>query len=136
MKRENTAEGNGGDCEITYLRLQVVLRQQSGLWGVTGTKRDLAACATKTVTVTGAAAGSPSSSSSSASLVPSSPANSYTPPPPDPKPDAKYSHSCDYLLGNFQDYSPQGFRFIAEARLNNTGNVGVVVKVTASWTTS
>lgn len=93
----------------------------------------LSACASKTVTVS--AVGSPVTSSPSAAPSPTySPSSStYEPPAPDPKPDARYSHSCDYLLGNFQDYSPNGFRFIAEARLNNTGNVGAVVEVTAHW---
>jgi hypothetical protein len=56
------------------------------------------------------------------------------PPPPTPKPDAKYGQSCDYVLGDFSEYSASGFRFIADANLTNTGNIGVVVSVKASWT--
>jgi hypothetical protein len=54
--------------------------------------------------------------------------------PPAPKPDAKYGQSCDYVLGDFSDYTATGFRFIADANITNTGNVGVVVEVKASWT--
>lgn len=56
------------------------------------------------------------------------------PPPPTPNPDAKYGQSCDYVLGDFTDYTATGFRFIADANITNTGNVGVVVSVRASWT--
>lgn len=49
-----------------------------------------------------------------------------------PKPDGTYTVSCDYLLGDFTE-SATGFRFVADARLRNTGNVGTVTKVTARW---
>jgi hypothetical protein len=50
-----------------------------------------------------------------------------------PNPDAQYTHSCDYVLGNFQSFTPDGYRFIASASIHNTGNIGVVVKVKAHW---
>lgn len=63
----------------------------------------------------------------------SSPAPAFTPTPvAKPQPNAKYTQSCDYLLGNFTD-TEQGFRFIARASMHNTGNVGVIAIVTASW---
>lgn len=54
-------------------------------------------------------------------------------PAPEPDPAVKYSHSCDYLLGDFTSYTPGGFRFVADAKLRNTGNVGVVARVHAIW---
>jgi hypothetical protein len=59
-----------------------------------------------------------------------------TPPPdplPSPDPNAEFSSSCDYVLGDFTDFTATGFRFIAGADVVNTGNIGVEVKVTASW---
>lgn len=50
-----------------------------------------------------------------------------------PKPNVRYTKSCDYELGNFEEDGSHGFRFIAQARLHNKGNVGTTVKVTASW---
>lgn len=54
------------------------------------------------------------------------------PPPPAPDPKADYSHTCDYLLGDFSE-SPTGYRFVADAKIENTGNIGVEAKVTAIW---
>jgi len=51
----------------------------------------------------------------------------------EPSPDGTYSSSCDYLLGDFTEYTPKGFRFVADATLHNTGNIGTVTKVTAIW---
>ena len=58
------------------------------------------------------------------------------PPPPlviEPDADGTFTDSCDYLLGDFEDYSPTGYRFVADANLKNTGNIGTVVRVTATW---
>lgn len=55
------------------------------------------------------------------------------PPPPEADPEVKFSHSCEYLLGDFSEYTPTGFRFVADANLKNTGNVGVVARVHAIW---
>jgi hypothetical protein len=56
-----------------------------------------------------------------------------SPPPVAANPDAKYTSQCDYLLGNFNDLDPNGYRFVAGARITNTGNVGVVVELRAKW---
>jgi hypothetical protein len=50
----------------------------------------------------------------------------------EPEPDADYTSSCDYLLGDFSE-SGSGYRFVADARLKNVGNIGVEVKVVATW---
>lgn len=49
-----------------------------------------------------------------------------------PKPKGKFDSVCDYLLGDFTE-SRSGYRFVADATLKNTGNVGLVVRVVASW---
>lgn len=49
-----------------------------------------------------------------------------------PDPDASYSASCDYLLGDFTE-SKSGFRFVGDARVQNTGNIGIVSRVRAKW---
>jgi hypothetical protein len=53
-------------------------------------------------------------------------------PPAIPEPDATYTSSCDYVLGDFTQ-SKNGFRFIAGADVENTGNIGVIVRVTATF---
>ena len=50
----------------------------------------------------------------------------------EPNPNAKYGHSCDYVLGDFTE-SSSGYRFLADANLKNVGNVGLQVKATAVW---
>jgi len=52
---------------------------------------------------------------------------------PTPNPDASYTHSCDYVLGDFSERTKRGYRFIAQAQIENTGNVAVEVEVTARW---
>lgn len=52
---------------------------------------------------------------------------------PSPNPQARYTSSCDYLLGDFSSYTRSGFRFIARATVRNTGNIGERVLVRASW---
>ena len=54
-------------------------------------------------------------------------------PEPEPSPDGTYTSSCDYVLGDFTEGSDTGFRFIADAQLENTGNVGTVTRVVAEW---
>lgn len=49
-----------------------------------------------------------------------------------PNPDASYSSNCTYLLGDFST-GPSGFRFVADAQVTNTGNIGVVAELRASW---
>ncbi len=53
-----------------------------------------------------------------------------SPPAPDPNPDGTFSSSCDYLLGDFGDGD---YRFVASAKMKNTGNIGIVVKAVAKW---
>jgi hypothetical protein len=53
-------------------------------------------------------------------------------PPPVADPKAQYDSDCDYVLGpltNLQ-FHP---RFLGDARIRNTGNVGLVVNVVATW---
>src|SRR5215203_3977102 len=54
---------------------------------------------------------------------------------PEADPDAKYTSNCDYLLeSNFYNFtSSHAGWFVADARVHNTGNIGVVSKATASW---
>lgn len=87
-----------------------------------GSKKKPSSVAAVTVTST------PDPSSSTPDAVPSSPAPIIA--SPDPK--AKYTSSCDYLLGDFTQ-SSQGYRFVARATMHNAGNVGVVAGVKASW---
>jgi hypothetical protein len=54
-------------------------------------------------------------------------------PGPTPEPDGTYTSSCDYVLGDFTEHTKTGFRFIAEAKLQNTGNIGTVLRVKAVW---
>jgi hypothetical protein len=70
------------------------------------------------------------SSSPSPSPIETTP---FSPPAPLPSPDAQYQPSCSYLLGDFSSFTSHGFRFIAGADITNDGNVGVVVKIVASW---
>ena len=51
---------------------------------------------------------------------------------PEPSPDGRFTSTCSYLLGNFTE-SESGYRFVADARLRNTGNIGVIVHVKAIW---
>jgi hypothetical protein len=53
-------------------------------------------------------------------------------PPPVPNPDGTFTSQCDYLLGDFSE-SRSGYRFVADARLRNTGNVGIIATATATW---
>ncbi len=65
----------------------------------------------------------------------------FNSPSPSPSPDAPpvadpsgtYSHSCDYVLGDFSDNTASGYRFVAQAVIRNTGNIGTVDTVTARW---
>lgn len=70
--------------------------------------------------------------STSTTTEPTTTKPTTTEPPPEPDPNATYSHSCDYVLGDFSE-TASGFRFLADANLRNSGNVGVNVKVTATW---
>ena len=54
-------------------------------------------------------------------------------PEPSPDPEGTYTDSCDYLLGDFSNYTKTGFRFVADAKVKNTGNIGTVNEVTATW---
>ncbi len=57
-----------------------------------------------------------------------------TEPPPEPMPAGDVEGSCDYLLGFGEDLDdPDNHRFVASADLINRGNVGIVLRVEASW---
>src|SRR5699024_364111 len=43
-----------------------------------------------------------------------------------------FTSSCTYVLGDFTQ-TKDGYRFLADAQLENTGNIGTVDKVTATW---
>lgn len=60
-------------------------------------------------------------------------AEEVDPPAADPSPDGTYEDSCDYVLGDFTENTTKGFRFIADATLTNTGNIGTINVVKAVW---
>lgn len=66
---------------------------------------------------------------SSGSLPISQPPASST---PAPNPDAKYTHSCDLLLNSNYQSSVTGW-LVGDASIHNTGNIGVVVRISATW---
>ena len=49
---------------------------------------------------------------------------------PDPKADIQ--STCDYVLGDFTT-GPSGYRALGQAKIHNTGNIGVKVRLTARW---
>ena len=49
-----------------------------------------------------------------------------------PVADGRFSSTCDYVLGDFTE-SSRGFRFVANANLKNTGEIGIVVRLAAQW---
>lgn len=61
-----------------------------------------------------------------------SPEPEPTVPAPEPSPDGTFGSSCDYILGD-QTESSTGYRFVAGADVENTGNVGIVVEVEATF---
>lgn len=80
-----------------------------------------AGCATTSAKTAGTGGGAlPASSASSASS------------PPAKQPDAKYNESCDMDLNSDYLGSPTAW-LVGDAELHNTGNVGVVVRVKATW---
>lgn len=97
----------------------------------------IAACGsattTKTVTRTTAppkAASDTAAAQASASSTTESSTTSYTPPPATPHPQGQFDSSCDITLADSID-GPN--YFIGRADMNNTGNIGIVVRVTAEW---
>lgn len=52
-----------------------------------------------------------------------------------PTPDGKFTANCSYVLDDFSE-SASGYRFVADATLRNTGNIGIVARVTATWNQS
>lgn len=48
-----------------------------------------------------------------------------------PNPDGRYEMDCDYSLP--ADIDSQDYKFIAGGTLENTGNVGIVARVTYKW---
>lgn len=76
------------------------------------------------------AGGTPAATTSS----PDSPEpKTTTTPPVMPDPSAKYSSSCDYLLGDFTSNTKTGYRFVAGARVKNDGNIGIVLEMRSKW---
>lgn len=55
--------------------------------------------------------------------------------PEEPNPDGESELSCDYDLGDFDESGdPEaGYRFLAGGTLTNTGNIGIVARVTYRW---
>jgi len=58
-------------------------------------------------------------------------------PTPEPRfreqeePDGRFEMNCDYVLPD--DFDSEDYRFIAGGELENTGNVGIKVRVTYKW---
>jgi hypothetical protein len=75
----------------------------------------------------------PSSAQPPTTPAPSTSAAPTSDAPPTAKPDGTYTSSCDYVLGNFTDNTRAGFRFIADAQMHNTGNIGTVNVIKAAW---
>ena len=50
---------------------------------------------------------------------------------PEPSPEIDADLTCDYLLGD--SLNDDEYRFVAGGTLENTGNVGAVVRVTVEW---
>jgi hypothetical protein len=75
---------------------------------------------------------SPPISEPSSSSPVTTPTSTPTPPPPSPDPEAKYTDNCDLLL-NDNFYSSVTGWLVGDAEIHNTGNVGVVVRVRATW---
>lgn len=50
-----------------------------------------------------------------------------------PEPLADTRLNCDFLLGDQTDRTETGYRMVAGGEVMNTGNVGVIVEVTARW---
>lgn len=50
-----------------------------------------------------------------------------------PDPEGTFESNCTYQLGDFSNYTPRGYRFTADARMHNTGNIGTVNKITVVW---
>src|SRR5690625_4724257 len=101
--------------------------------------RRLIVCGVALVLVAGCAGGAEKSVNDDAhepAPEPAAASATASDPPTDeyvaPKPDGTYTSSCDYILGDFTE-SETGLRFVADARLRNTGNVGTVTRVTARW---
>lgn len=55
-----------------------------------------------------------------------------SPPARAAQPDGEFTSQCDYLLGDHSE-TESGYRFVAGADLENTGNIGLRVQVVASW---
>jgi hypothetical protein len=54
-----------------------------------------------------------------------------SPPPPAADANARVSWNCDYLPPEASQ--SQGYRFVADAAVRNTGNIGIIVRVRATW---
>ena len=50
-----------------------------------------------------------------------------------PDPQGSFDGKCDYLLGDFTE-GPGGYKLVAGGTVENTGNVGILAVVKASWT--
>jgi hypothetical protein len=55
-----------------------------------------------------------------------------TEPPPEANADGDYTANCDMLLKEGSGYSFYGL-LVGDAKIHNTGNVGIVVTVKGSW---
>lgn len=49
-----------------------------------------------------------------------------------PNPKGNFAHTCSYVLGDFTA-TRQGLRFVADATITNTVNIGIIAKATAKW---
>lgn len=50
-----------------------------------------------------------------------------------PDPEGTFESNCSYQLGDFSNYTSRGYRFTADARMHNTGNIGTANKITVVW---
>lgn len=61
----------------------------------------------------------------------SPPAEAPTPAPI--APDATFRNKCSYVVGDSTERTKTGYRFLAQSKVENTGNTGIEVEVHASW---
>ncbi len=94
------------------------------------TRKTLTAMFAVLVLATGCASATKAAGTAGRSSLPTS--DPTSPSTPTKAPAAKYGHSCDLDLNSNYGQSPTGW-LVGDAELHNTGNVGVMVRVKATW---
>ena len=104
---------------------------------IVGIAADAASSGDKKKAAAPIATSSPTTSSAAATPAADETTEAETPiptPPAEPAPDGTYTGSCDYELSdNMNNYPAHAGDLNGEVDVENTGNVGIVLKVTISW---